>query len=252
MHFKSALIVCVVYFLTSARSGGLNSDQLKELDKLFAIQKEVTGGISEKEIAQIVEKTSGMEWKNLGIMFKYNSNKRDFTNFQDLLEKLADIDKTSDTTEVETLKSFEVNFLLDKFMELYEFNKQPGYLTVQQLLKVFDYWRKQNNFLKELFKELEYKKGVGCEINAVEFLLIWLEIKTEVCANNDCLVSFGEVADGEDDLNSTSTSMEKSEEAEYLFNKSYDEGYLNSGVQTMNFSDFMEKVFEHFENRCMT
>ncbi|XP_050444093.1 uncharacterized protein LOC126847744 [Adelges cooleyi] len=176
MHFKSALIVCVVYFLASAWSLGLNSDQLVELNKLFENHKKCTHGIDEEDMRLIVE-SFGNIWENYQDNFGFYPNEPDSINLSELLKALSQKEKNSDKTEVNTLTSFEVNFYLDELLDVADSHDQTGYLTLPQLPEVFEYWKTINVRLTEKSKELEIKKGDRHLINAADFLLIMLEIK---------------------------------------------------------------------------
>ncbi|XP_050444061.1 uncharacterized protein LOC126847724 [Adelges cooleyi] len=200
MHIKIAFTVCVVYFLTSTWSMGLNSVQLKQFKKYFENHKKCTGGVSEEEIEQVVKESFGIEWKQSDIYFGYSSDEPDSMNLFYLLGALAEKDnkipdniisetcvkeigiKSSDNIIIdkgEILTPFEVYFYLDEFIACAMSHRQPGYLTLQQLSKVFKYWTTINSRLNAKSKELEIEKGVRYVINTADFLLIMLEIKPE-------------------------------------------------------------------------
>ncbi|XP_050444100.1 uncharacterized protein LOC126847748 [Adelges cooleyi] len=180
MHFKSALIVCVVYFLTSAWSVGLNSDQLIELNKLFGNHKKCTHGVDEEDVSKVVREFFGIKWKRPEINFAFYPNEPDSINLSNLLRVLAEKDKRSDNIKAKIHKYFDVNFFLDEFITVCESYDQPGYLNLQQLSEVFSYWETITVRLNEKIKELKIAIGGNAHrhlINAADFLLIMLEIK---------------------------------------------------------------------------
>ncbi|XP_050444063.1 uncharacterized protein LOC126847725 isoform X2 [Adelges cooleyi] len=192
MHIRIALTVCVVYFLTSTWSMGLNSVQLKQFKNHYENHKMCTGGVSEEEIEQVVKETFGIEWKKSDIYFRYGSDEPDSMNLFYLLGALAEKNKIPDQDdkekdnkipdsiiidEGEILTPLEVYFYLDEFIACAMSHRQPGYLTLQQLSKVFKYWTTINSRLNAKSKELEIEKGVRYVINSADFLLIMLEIK---------------------------------------------------------------------------
>ncbi|XP_050444054.1 uncharacterized protein LOC126847720 [Adelges cooleyi] len=180
MHFKSALIVCAVYFLTSAWSIELNSDQLEELKKLYENCKKTTNGISKDEIAHVVKETFGIEWENLQTNFEYHSNLPDSVNLINLLWALAATDnQTIDKVKVNALISNEVSIFLEEFVAEAELHKQRGYINLQQLSEVFEHWKMVNDALNAKRKVLKTENPDDYVMNAVEFLLLMIEIKPE-------------------------------------------------------------------------
>ncbi|XP_050439017.1 uncharacterized protein LOC126844686 [Adelges cooleyi] len=179
MHFKSALIIYALYFVTSAWSVGLNSDQLIELKTLVRNYKK-SNRVDKIGFAKDVEKTLGMKWENAESMFEYNSNDPDL---HCLLKTLANMDKSSDKTEVKILDFQEVNFLLDNFNAVSRSRRQQRFRTRQQLFQVFYFWRGMNRALSGKLRELESGRRANYVVNAVECLWFMLEIKKAVCAN---------------------------------------------------------------------
>ncbi|XP_050434990.1 uncharacterized protein LOC126842143 [Adelges cooleyi] len=186
MHnFKIALTVCVVCFITSAWSVGLNSDQLNRLNNLFENHKTSTGGVSEKQIAGVVKETFGIEWEQILDDFSYVSDEPDSTNLYFLLTTLAQQEnKKSDDIEVKWLTPFEVDFFLKEFDTCVESHDQPEYLTLEQLSETFKYWKTIHFALDQKFKKLKTGNGDNSKqdnhiVNAAEFLLIMLEMKPD-------------------------------------------------------------------------
>ncbi|XP_050434888.1 uncharacterized protein LOC126842072 [Adelges cooleyi] len=178
MHFKSALIVCAVYYLTSAWSIGLNSDQLQLLNKQFENYKKAKNGISEEQIAQFVYETFGMKWDDPSIIYGYDSDEYDSTNLFYLLRALAEHDnKSSDKFKGNRLTPFEVDFFLEEFVTCIGSYEQPRYLALQELSKAFQYWKTMNDALNAKLEKLKSEKGDDYVLHAGEFLLIMLEIK---------------------------------------------------------------------------
>ncbi|XP_050421636.1 uncharacterized protein LOC126834045 [Adelges cooleyi] len=176
MHFKNAIIVCAVYFLTSAWSIGLNSDQLIQANKRFETDNKCKNGICEEEFKKFVTEYFGIAWKrpqHLG----YNSTDSDCMNVCRLLKKLATKDKSSDKLKDKILTPLEVKLYVDEFMKVARSHEQPGYLTLRQLSEVFNYWKPMNDTLKQKSEHLKSGKGEGYVLYVAEFLLIMLDIK---------------------------------------------------------------------------
>ncbi|XP_050422227.1 uncharacterized protein LOC126834388 [Adelges cooleyi] len=194
MHFKSAVILCALYFITSAWSIGLNSEQLCVIIKLYE-----NHNITEKNITQLTKEFFGIrEPKEL---FDCDSNGTNSVDLKKWLLKLAYKDKkTNDSFETQMLTPFEVEFFLSVFTEHANGSNQDGCLSLQQLpsvlkdLKLDDteiekvveklkVKHKKRNFLK-----LNYMTSKFFNLNSIkaqfviteaDFLLIMLEIKPE-------------------------------------------------------------------------
>ncbi|XP_050422200.1 uncharacterized protein LOC126834371 [Adelges cooleyi] len=137
MHFKSAVIVCAVYFFTSAWSSGLSRNQIEELIELYNNHE------NQNNIPKITNlMTNFFGIKNHEEVFTYNKNEAKYANFKNLLIALAYKDKTSDNFMDSMLTPFEAEFYLKEFIlhsEYYKFQPQEGYLTRQQISVVFEH-----------------------------------------------------------------------------------------------------------------
>ncbi|XP_050431231.1 uncharacterized protein LOC126839855 [Adelges cooleyi] len=177
MHFKSALIVCAVSFLTSAWSAGLDREQLESLAKLFEGPKNGKHLVNEKQIAQFVHESFGMNYNNHDTFYEHESNEFDSLILQYLLIPLAEYNKKgSDKNQGKRLTPYEVRFFLEQFSLLTQINSQPGYLTLKQLSKA-EYLKTMNDAFNAKLEQLIAEKGDEHVMNAVDFLLVILEIK---------------------------------------------------------------------------
>ncbi|XP_050431051.1 uncharacterized protein LOC126839685 isoform X2 [Adelges cooleyi] len=157
MHFKCALIFCALYLLTSAWSTGLNSDQLELLQDLYKPYKLTSHEVSVETIRQVVENTFKMEYST--IEFIFSSDESDSMNLFYLLWIVVD-------NEVKRT---------DKIKKHFKLHNQKGYIYLQQLSAVFNYWPTINHAFNKKFKNLETDEYTV--MNAVDFLLTMMDIK---------------------------------------------------------------------------
>ncbi|XP_050444108.1 uncharacterized protein LOC126847755 [Adelges cooleyi] len=183
MHFKSTLIVCAVYFLSSAWSNGLTGDQLTRLSEVFKDYKITIDQVDQKKLGQIIEESFGIRYDEPE-SFGYTLGQPDSMNLVNLLRNLPyrlnacsyNID-SDNTFQVKRLRTIDVTVFLDEFVQHIISNDQPGYLTFEQLSKLFKDWKTFNKALNAKIKELKLKNDVNYVMNAVDFLLMMMEIK---------------------------------------------------------------------------
>ncbi|XP_050424364.1 uncharacterized protein LOC126835667 [Adelges cooleyi] len=178
MHFKSAVILCAVYFFTSVRSTGLHEDQIKKCIELYKNR-------DEKNIASVIARTMrnvfGIEYPNE--VFKYDSKEPYHTHFTDLFLVLA-YNGTITRFEDTTLMPFEVELYLKMFNKhaAAALIPQRGYLDRNQLSDVFKDLNINGKEKTEAVKLVPWSqvsdKGVGL-CSAAELLLIMLHILPE-------------------------------------------------------------------------
>ncbi|XP_050421136.1 uncharacterized protein LOC126833694 [Adelges cooleyi] len=195
MHFKSSVILCALYLLTSAWSIGLNSKQLWVITKLYKNHK-----VTEKNITQLMKEFFGIQEPKTP--FDCDSNEANSVDLKKLLLALAYKDKKTHNRyyENQTLTPFEVEFFLSVFTEHANSSDQDGYLSLQQLpgvlkdLKLYDkeiekvvaklkVKQKKRNFSKDAYmkSKLLNFNSITAQfiITEADFLLIMLETKPE-------------------------------------------------------------------------
>ncbi|XP_050424275.1 uncharacterized protein LOC126835619 [Adelges cooleyi] len=199
MHFKTAVILCALYLLTSARSIGLNSTQLCEIIDLYENHKMSAGRIAEEKITQLMENFFGIQESKK--LFDRDSNGNNAVDLKMLLLTLAYKDKkTHDCFQTQMLTPFEVEFFLSVFTEHANSSNQDGRLSLQQLPGVLEDFKLDDTEIDKVVKKLKVdkKKRIFSKagytmskflnlnsikaqfvINEADFLLIMLEIKPE-------------------------------------------------------------------------
>ncbi|XP_050424263.1 uncharacterized protein LOC126835611 [Adelges cooleyi] len=199
MHFKSAVILCALYLLTSAWSIGLNSKQLIEIIRLYDNHTMSASKITKNNITQLMKEF--FEIQEPEELFDCDSNGGIDVDLNKLLLTLAYNDKiTHDCFKTQMLTSFEVEFFLRVFTEHAISPDQDGYISLQQLPGVLKYLKvddteiqkvvenlkvkqKNNNFLKAVYMMSKFLNLNSIKslfvIHEADFLLIMLLMKPE-------------------------------------------------------------------------
>ncbi|XP_050421148.1 uncharacterized protein LOC126833704 [Adelges cooleyi] len=179
MHFKSAVIVCALYLLTSAWSIGLNSTQLSEIINLYESHKMSASPITSQNITKLLKESFGIQKPEE--LFDCDSNGVYYVDLKELLLTLAYEDKKKhDSFETKMLTSFEVEFFLSLFIEHVNITDQNGYSGPEQLPSVLKDLKLNNTEIENIIEKLkDKKKTVQFVINEADFLLTMLETKPE-------------------------------------------------------------------------
>ncbi|XP_050441583.1 uncharacterized protein LOC126846315 isoform X1 [Adelges cooleyi] len=172
MHFKSIVILCVVYFFTSVWSTGLDESQLRTCIQLYNNRE---NPLCIQEITNLLATECGIQSPEN--VFENNPEKLDYIQLNNLFLALA-YKGTSHNFEHKMLTPLETDLYLKMFTRNVENSKQPGHLTRYQLSVVFDHLCL--NVEEKIKAENVANEIIGDDpINAPEFLLIMFKILPE-------------------------------------------------------------------------
>ncbi|XP_050421920.1 uncharacterized protein LOC126834196 isoform X2 [Adelges cooleyi] len=192
MHFKSAVILCALYLITSAWSFGLNSEQLTEIIRLYENHKMSSSEITAETITKFKKEFFGIQEPEKIIPCDSSpklpteptamteddtcTDEANAVDLKKLLLTLAYEDKkTHDSFKTQMLTYFEVEFFLRVFTEHAMSSDQNGCIGVQQLPELL----KDLKLKKTEIENIVEKHKVKFVINEADFLLIMLETKPE-------------------------------------------------------------------------
>ncbi|XP_050427125.1 uncharacterized protein LOC126837313 [Adelges cooleyi] len=170
MHFKSAVILCMLYFVTVTQSAGLNERQVGRIVILFKDHESLTNHVSREAILDVIEEL-GMKDKS---GFTYNTDVSDARKAQDLLIFLADNDKKTDCWKENNVSSYEVKIIVTVFREFDKKGKHDGLIDhdeLEDLITALSLGEKFKNDLAHEFST-DYKT-----INAAELVRAYFNVK---------------------------------------------------------------------------
>ncbi|XP_050435496.1 uncharacterized protein LOC126842527 [Adelges cooleyi] len=179
MHFKSAVILFALYFVTAAQSVALNEIQLDEIRLLFRTYENGIYNISKDDIVSMGE-SIGMN--NISD-FVYKQGVANAIQLLDLLVFLANNDKKTDDIKKSSLLPYEVKFYVDLFSKKDREGNKDGLLGYDEVMEVIDALDLENwtsfDYSKSALQCLKNGFEINKKINASDFLhRIW-EVKPE-------------------------------------------------------------------------
>ncbi|XP_050440962.1 protein PFC0760c-like [Adelges cooleyi] len=170
MHFKSAVILCALYFVTVTQSIGLSRMQINDIIDVFGNYKYCE---NELPMEKVLEITKILGLKDMSA-FEFKKDMNNNQTLQDLLVFLANNDKKSDDWMFRILTSFEVQLLVSLFEAQDRMGNNDGLLEYSEVLQVIDALMLESKvrmLLKARFQEGDKT------INAAEFLKGYLVAK---------------------------------------------------------------------------
>ncbi|XP_050444492.1 uncharacterized protein LOC126848034 [Adelges cooleyi] len=174
MHFKSAVILCAVNFISSVWSTGLNKDQI---EICIRMSDPSNPGILHyiRIIKDLMKSGFGIEKPEE--IFQHDPRDYYCHTFKRAFLALAYSDnKTSDSFGVPMLTTFEIEYYINKFHEHLQLNGQYSFLSKEQLLDLFG---KLHLTEDEKAKAESLANREGDKIQSAILLSIMLEILPE-------------------------------------------------------------------------
>ncbi|XP_050423698.1 uncharacterized protein LOC126835265 [Adelges cooleyi] len=173
MHFKTAVILCALYFVTITHSVGVNQDQVKMIVEFVKPH--------ENAIDQIPPEKFEEKFREMGVKdvtgFTYETGTKDGQKVQNVMVFLAKNNKTSDDWKILRLSTYEVTIFLSLFRHHDKIGDDNDGLVnskeVQNIIKDLSLNENEKNRLAGKFKG-------DVTINFAEFILGYLDVKPEV------------------------------------------------------------------------
>ncbi|XP_050440702.1 uncharacterized protein LOC126845817 isoform X2 [Adelges cooleyi] len=202
MHFKTAVILFALYFVTATQSVGLNMRQIEIIDYLFTIHcvgnifkgenveielrncmKNFSHSENEEEHENCIDDSSmedivkmGLEISMNSILdFEYKEGRTDAQQVQDLLVFLANTEKKFDDFTSQSFSSYEITVFVGLFNKCDQSGKHDGLLDYKEVIQVID----ALNLEKCVKENLEGAFEEDETFNAAEFLYEFLKVKPE-------------------------------------------------------------------------
>ncbi|XP_050427245.1 uncharacterized protein LOC126837379 [Adelges cooleyi] len=170
MHFKNAVILCMLYFVTVTQSAGLNEQQAADIVDFFNDFETTTNEIPKEDIVSFGIDI-GMKDMN---DFTYNEALTDAQKAQDLLILLANNDKTSDRWTKKNVSSFEVTIIVTVFRKFDEKVVNDGLIDYNELKNLVDSLSLTQEFKDDLKGAFDTDDTA---INAAELVKAYLSVK---------------------------------------------------------------------------
>ncbi|XP_050420406.1 uncharacterized protein LOC126833238 [Adelges cooleyi] len=172
MHFKSAVILCMLYFVTVTQSAGINKRQAKDIVSLFKEYETYKNEIPKQNIWDLGLKLGMKSMSH----FTYNTDVSDAHKAQDLLILLADNDKSSDCWQKENVSSFEVTIIVTVFRKFDQKRNNDGLIDYEELKDLIASLSLGQKFKDDLAGQFSTNDKT---INAVELVKAYLEVKPQ-------------------------------------------------------------------------
>ncbi|XP_050434857.1 uncharacterized protein LOC126842046 [Adelges cooleyi] len=172
MHFKIAVILCALYFVTMTQSVGINQDQIKKVVDLVKKNENAKDQITPENIRKLLTDL-GVEEKNLEGC-TYEADTKDGKKVQSIIVFLTKNKKTEDLWTLKNLSSQEVIVYLSLFIHYdKEGGDLDGLVDSDELKKIIEALS-LNDGEKEI---LTGKFQDDPTVNFAEFLYGYLDVK---------------------------------------------------------------------------
>ncbi|XP_050439216.1 uncharacterized protein LOC126844835 [Adelges cooleyi] len=173
MHFKSAVLLCALYFVAKTQSIGFDQREIEELNALFIQHKDPITGILPNDVINSYLKnvgyTGGVEQFKEGFVLNNET-------MPDFLIMLADHIKIPDSLMQVCLTTYEVRLFVGWFKVQNERGKKNGHLTGAEIYDILNDQPKiiknYNNTIKTEFKDEN-------AINVLQYLTAIMKHKKE-------------------------------------------------------------------------